>query len=111
MRIIYNNVIPFRGFAAINLFGTLFVRRGTEVSPRLLTHEAIHTEQMKETLYVPFYLWYLAEWLVRLFMKGSAYRNISFEREAYAHEADPTYPVSRGRFAWTRCLRKRKERP
>lgn len=25
MKIIYNSIIPFRGFAAINLFGVLFV--------------------------------------------------------------------------------------
>jgi hypothetical protein len=38
---------------------------------------------MKEMLYIPFYLWYGVEWLVKLFCKGNAYRNISFEREAY----------------------------
>ena len=27
MKIIYNNVIPFKGFTAINLFGILFARR------------------------------------------------------------------------------------
>ena len=38
---------------------------------------------MKEMMYIPFYLLYVVEWLIKLFCKGSAYRNISFEREAY----------------------------
>ena len=47
-----------------------------------------HTAQMKEMLYIFFYLWYVVEWIIRLFMKGNAYRNISFEREAYSNEDD-----------------------
>lgn len=27
MKIIYNNIIPFPGFAAINLFGVIFARK------------------------------------------------------------------------------------
>ena len=27
MKIIYNNIIPFKGFKAMNLFGVLFVRK------------------------------------------------------------------------------------
>lgn len=69
MKIIYNNLIPFKGFAAINLFGILFVRKGVEVSEEMINHEAIHTAQMKEMLYVFFYLWYVIEWVVRLFGK------------------------------------------
>ena len=46
---------------------------------------------MREMLYVFFYLWYLIEWLIRLCMKGNAYRNISFEREAYANDKDMEY--------------------
>jgi hypothetical protein len=38
---------------------------------------------MKEMLYIPFYLWYGVEWLIKLLCKGNAYRNLSFEREAY----------------------------
>ena len=49
-------------------------------------HEKIHIAQQKEMLVIPFYLWYFIEWLVRLFKKGNAYQNISFEREAYVNE-------------------------
>lgn len=45
MKIIYNNIIPFKGFAAINLFGVLFVRNDykLQVSDRMINHESIHT--------------------------------------------------------------------
>lgn len=100
MRIVYNNIIPFRGFKAINLFGILFVRKGCEMSDVDLNHEAIHTAQMKEMWYIFFYLWYLIEWIVRLFKKGNAYRNISFEREAYSNQSWLIYPNIRQPFSW-----------
>lgn len=92
MKIIYNNIIPIKGFLAINLFGVLFVR-GTyrDINATVLNHEKIHTAQMKELWYIPFYIIYLLEWIVRLFKKGNAYRNISFEREAYRNEHDMNY--------------------
>lgn len=100
MKIVYNNIIPFKGFLAINLFGVLFVR-GTEhdINDVVLNHEGIHTSQMKELGYVFFYLIYLLEWIVRLFKKGNAYRNISFEREAYEHERDLNYLSIRHKWA------------
>ena len=63
-------------------------------------HEAIHTKQMKELLYVPFYILYLLEWLYRLIQKGNAYRNISFEKEAYNNENDMNYLDKREHFSW-----------
>ena len=100
MRIIYNNIIPLPGFKAINLFGVLFVRKGCTMSDTDLNHEAIHTAQMKEMWYVFFYLWYLIEWVIRLFKKGNAYRNISFEQEAYDNQSWLKYLENRPRFAW-----------
>lgn len=100
MKIIYNNIIPLPGFKAINLFGVLFVRKGCTMSDTDLNHEAIHTAQMKEMWYVFFYLWYLIEWAIRLFKKGNAYRNISFEQEAYDNQSWLKYLENRPRFAW-----------
>lgn len=108
MRIIRNDIIPVgRNFAAINLLGVLFVRRGVALSAELLNHEAIHSRQMRELLYVPFYIVYVVEWLVRLAIyRGDAmraYRGISFEREAYDHAAEPDYLCRRRRWAqWRR---------
>ena len=66
MKIIRNNIIPFKGFRAINLFGVLFVRGAAFISEKTLNHERIHSRQMKEMLFVPFYVWYVIEWLIRL---------------------------------------------
>lgn len=100
MKIIYNNILPFPGFKAINLFGVLFVRKGCTMNEADLNHEAIHTVQMKEMLYVFFYLWYSIEWIVRLFRKGNAYRSISFEREAYSNQSWLVYTQVRRLFSW-----------
>lgn len=100
MKIIYNRVIPVKGFRCMNLCGVLFVRNGAELSPTTLNHEAIHTAQMRELGYVLFYLLYVVEWLYRLiFHTRTAYRGISFECEAYAHQADADYLATRRRFA------------
>lgn len=69
MKVIYNKIIPFKGYKCINLFGVLFVRKGCTMRESDYNHEAIHTKQMKELLYVPFYILYLLEWLYRLTQK------------------------------------------
>ena len=104
MKIVYNNWIPFSGFKCINICGILFVRNGKVMSDKDINHELIHTEQMKEMFYVFFYLWYFVEWLVRLFGKGNAYRNISFECEAYDNDDNFNYLNERKPFAWMKYL-------
>ena len=106
--IIRNNLIPFKGFAAINLFGVFFVRNNARIDPVLINHESIHTRQMRETLFAGFYLLYLLFWLWLLFKhrfnSKAAYRHIPFETEAYAHERDMNYLNLRRPFAWMRYL-------
>ena len=104
MKIIRNKILPPKGFYAINLFGILFCKHNTRISDTLINHESIHTEQMKEMLYVPFYLWYVIEWLIKLFCKGNAYRNISFEREAYDNQYNLDYLKTRKHYSWIKRL-------
>lgn len=103
MKIIYNNIIPFKGFAAINLFGVLFAKHGVRINQYTINHEEIHTKQMKELGYIFFYVIYLIEWIGRLFQykfnNKEAYRNISFEKEAYYHEYDLSYLEHRKPYA------------
>lgn len=105
MIIIRNNIIPFKGFTAINIFGILFARKDAVINDVTINHESIHTEQMKEMLYVFFYVWYLIEWIIRLFMKGNAYRNISFEKEAYSNDKISNYITSRKKYTWIYYLK------
>ena len=87
------------------LWPFILVKKGIEVTEQLERHEKIHLKQQVEMLLIFFYLWYLLEggirWIIyRDFKK--AYRNISFEKEAYNHEADAAY--KRKPFAWIRYL-------
>ena len=110
MKIIRNNIIPFKGFKAINLFGALFVRKSAQIDDVLIRHEEIHTKQIIEITLIsllvtlPFlfklwwiillspliyYIWYSIEWLIhfiRLKDTNKAYHRISFEEEAYDNQ-------------------------
>lgn len=105
MKIIVNNIIPMKGFAAINLFGVLFVRQGASITDRMIRHESIHTKQMKELLWLVFYTLYVLEWLVKLpFYGKQAYYNISFECEAYSNQNDVDYLDNRRLFAFLKYV-------
>lgn len=93
--IITSKYLVPKGYAAMAIFPFVLVHdqkmRDNKV---LINHERIHLRQQIELLIVPFYLWYVTEYLInRLRYKdaGKAYRNISFEREAYANEASLNY--------------------
>lgn len=79
-------------FLAICLFGCIFSIR--PLNKTELNHELIHAAQQKELLYIPFFIWYVIEWLVlcckyRNWLK--AYYNIRFEKEAYCHQNELDY--------------------
>ena len=121
MKIIRNKYIPFPGYKAINLFGILFARSNAKIDEVTINHEAIHSRQFVELMvlfavatvfirwwlpvFAPFafYVWYIVEWLIRL-PKGNAYRNISFEREAYANEVDASYLKGRKMFNFLKYM-------
>ena len=105
MKIIRNNIIPFSGYKAMNLFGVLFVRGNARIDDITLNHEKLHTAQIKEMLGIIFYIWYLIEWFIRLPF-GNAYRNISFEREANTSQDDLSYLKNRKRFDFVRYIKK-----
>ena len=104
MKIVYNKIVPFKGFSAINLFGVVFARKECKPLPdRVVNHEDIHTAQMRELFYVFFYILYVAQWLMLLIKyqnTNQAYYNISFEREAYANEDNIEYLKNRKLWGW-----------
>lgn len=75
--IIYNKLIPFKGYKAISIWPFIFVRKDCSFNSTDFNHERIHLRQQIELLVIPFYIIYFIEWI----FKG--YRNISFEKEAY----------------------------
>ncbi|MGI6243370.1 MAG: hypothetical protein ACOYJK_07550 [Prevotella sp.] len=100
MKIIRNPILPPKDYNAINIMGMLFCRKSTQITPDIVRHEQIHTRQMIELLVIGFYLWYVIEWLIRLPMKGNAYSNICFEREAYDNMYNRHYLKQRKPYAW-----------
>lgn len=68
----------------------------------LLNHEKIHWRQQVEMLVLPFYVWYLFEFLIRRIFQSKtlAYRSVSFEREAYAKQHDLMYLKNRRAYLW-----------
>jgi len=127
--IIYRNkYIPVQGFKAFFFCGILFVRGNAKIDDVTMNHESVHSRQYVEVgilsliLLMPlvfnglwwlwlilsvfaFYILYVIEWFVRLFMKGNAYRNISFEREAYSNEKNLSYLDNRKLFAWIKYIK------
>jgi len=109
MKIIYNTMIPSKGFAAITIFEWVFARSECKpLSKRTINHESIHIAQCREMLYIGFYLWYVCEFLVRLIQsrgnKIQAYYKISLEQEAYTNDNNPSYLQYRNHFSWKRHL-------
>jgi hypothetical protein len=63
-----------------------------------INHEKIHIRQQLELLILPFYIWYFLDFGYKYLKykdKNVAYRNIIFEREAYANENNVDYLESR----------------
>lgn len=73
----------------------------------LVNHEKIHLEQQKELLILLFYVFYISEWLIKsvyYFDSYKAYKNVSFEREAYLHEKNLDYIKNRKVFSFIKYL-------
>lgn len=76
----------------------LFKRKEDTRNVKILNHEKIHLRQQLELLVIPFYIIYLIEYVVLLIVyrdHDKAYRNISFEKEAYTNDSNITYLKTR----------------
>ncbi|WP_353166837.1 hypothetical protein [Empedobacter brevis] len=95
MFIVVLNHLFRKNFIGITIFPFIFLKdkklKNNEV---LINHETIHLIQQLELFVAFFYPWYLIEYGIRLIQyrdQHKAYRNISFEREAYANEHNLHY--------------------
>ena len=126
MIIVKNSFIPFDGYKAMSIFPFIFVRKECSFNKVDERHERIHGRQQVEMLIVGavlaaifymigfewwslcaipiFYIWYVTEWIIRLFIDKNPYRSISFEQEAYGNEEKPEYLEYRRPFAWVKYL-------
>ncbi len=105
--IVTKYLIP-RGYRGLALFPFVFVKeRKDKRNSVFVNHERIHLRQQLELLVFPFLVWYFVEFLLRLIQfknKDLAYRNISFEREAYANEKDHGYLKKRKFWAFLKYI-------
>jgi len=103
--IVISKLVP-KGFC-VNLFGSFWTRDASWIDKYVINHEKIHTAQQRELLFIPFYVIYLIEWCVRRLQYDSwmaAYRNISFEREAYRYGHTLDYLKSRKLYSFIHFL-------
>jgi len=92
--IVTKYLVP-KGYRGIALFPFVFVKYSMDKENAVfVNHERIHLRQQLELLIIPFFILYFLEFLLRLIQyrnRDLAYRNVSFEREAYANEKDLYY--------------------
>ena len=133
--IVYNNLIPFKGYIALTIWPLIFARKSSKpLKEHEENHEKIHLRQQLEVLILSaviiaalilifgwswwwllislgvYYAGYGIDYGIRYFAYGSqkeAYRNIATEQEAYLNEQDMTYLKHRKPFAWVKYIGKR----
>ncbi|PKD21074.1 hypothetical protein APR41_11680 [Salegentibacter salinarum] len=95
MILIVNKYLLGKSFKGVSLWPFVILKnRELKDDFNFINHEKIHLRQQLELLILPFYIWYLTEYLLRLFYykdRFLAYKNISFEREAYSQEMKENY--------------------
>lgn len=96
--LIFKHILPKR-YDGLTLWPLIILKESKLKSDTvLINHERIHLRQQLELLIIFFYIWYFIEWLIGVIRYGSshkAYRNISFEKEAYDRESDMNYLAKR----------------
>lgn len=107
--IIVSDKLVKEGFMAITIFPFIILNnKEFKKNKTLIRHETTHIKQQIEMLVVPFYIWYGIEFLIRLLIykdKNKAYKNISFEREAYDNEKNSSYNKVRRIYNFLRYLK------
>lgn len=97
-----------KNYAAMTIWPFIFVRKDTyKLNKVLIRHEKIHLAQQIELLILPFFIWYIIEFLIKLIKYKNwdiAYRAICFEREAYDNELNDNYLKKRKAWSFWRYI-------
>jgi len=93
---------------AIALFPFILLNsKSLRFNKTVINHERIHLKQQLELLVIPFYFWYVIEFILRWIKYKhfrTAYEKISFEREAFTNEVDLKYLNKRSSWAFLHYL-------
>jgi hypothetical protein len=101
-----SNIVP-KGYIGITLWPfAIYVSDVKYLSDQeVINHERIHWEQQKELGGILFYVLYLVEWIIKIFIYGrQSYQNLASEREANHNEDDYEYLTTRKRYAWLKYI-------
>ncbi len=102
--ILINRSIFHKNYVGLSLWPFIILKEAhLKSDPILINHERIHLRQQRELFLLPFYLLYFTEWMVRSIYyrdRYKAYRNLSFEREAYGNEGNLLYLKQRKPFSF-----------
>lgn len=108
MVLISKFLVP-RGYTGVTIYPFVFLKHyKLKTYNVLVNHEYIHLKQQLELLVIPFYMFYGFEFIIRLIQYRhwkTAYRNISFEREAYINEDNLGYIKNRNIWQFLKYLR------
>ncbi len=101
-------VVTKLGVRGMALYPFILIRNAKDrYDFQLIQHELIHHKQQIELLILPFYIFYLLEYLYHRF-KGrnhnEAYLNISFEKEAYLNDDVENYLQKRKLWSFMRYM-------
>ncbi|WP_419802228.1 hypothetical protein [Mucilaginibacter sp.] len=102
-------VVPSLKVNGMALFPFILVKlKKSKQDETMIRHEIIHLRQQLEMLVLPFYFFYLINYLYNRLTYGhhEAYMNIVFEREAYANESFADYLKRRKLFSWIKYFKK-----
>ncbi|MEN9488701.1 MAG: hypothetical protein RL494_966 [Bacteroidota bacterium] len=92
--IVSKYLIP-KGYSGITVFPFIVLKsKHYRYNKTIVNHEKIHIRQQLELGIIPFYIWYFLDFLIKFIQykdRSKAYKNIVFEREAYANEKDLDY--------------------
>ncbi len=109
MILVLGIIFPKR-IVGITLWPFIFIKnKELKMNNELLNHERIHLRQQLELFVLPFYLWYITEYLMRCIKYRNlkkAYVNICFEREAYANEENELYLKKRKLWSFLKYMKK-----
>nr|WP_236011303.1 hypothetical protein [Olleya sediminilitoris] len=109
MIIVSKYLVP-KGYAGLTIYPFIFLKnKHLKESVSLVNHEKIHLKQQLELLVLPFYIWYVLEFLIRYLKHNNwqkAYKNISFEREAYCNDSNLQYIKTRRFWQFLKYLSK-----
>ncbi len=112
MILISKYLVP-KGFTGISIYPFIFLNEESlKQDEVLINQERIHLEQQKELLIIFFYMLYILEWVFKYVKYRNsylAYRNLSFEREAYQNETKLNYLQNRKYFSFLNYFKSFKE--